>query len=86
MVEAEMAAREQLGLPPAMAMALVSGSGAPTYVEALASSVLAGVKVRGPADGRWQVLATDHRTLCDALAAAPRPSARLRVEVDPLRA
>jgi len=86
MVEAEMAAREQLGLPPAMAMALVSGAGAPTYVEALASSVLAGVKVRGPADGRWQVLATDHRTLCDALAAAPRPSARLRVEVDPLRA
>jgi len=86
MVDGEMATRQQLGLPPAVAMALVSGAGASAYVDALTSSVLAGVEVRGPADGRWQVLAPDHRTLCDALAAAPRPAARLRVEVDPLRA
>ena len=35
--------------------------------------------------GRWLLRAPDHRTLCDALAAAPRPTGRVRVEVDPLR-
>ena len=32
---------------------------------------------------RWLVRAPDHAVLCDALAAAPRPAERLRVEVDP---
>jgi hypothetical protein len=41
--------------------------------------------VLGPVDGRWLVRATDHRTLCDALGAASRPAARVRVEVDPTR-
>jgi primosomal protein N' (replication factor Y) (superfamily II helicase) len=37
------------------------------------------------AEGRWLVRAADHRVLCDALAAVPRPPGRLRIEVDPLR-
>jgi primosomal protein N' (replication factor Y) len=41
--------------------------------------------VLGPADGTWLVRAPDHRTLADALARAPRPPGRLRVEVDPMR-
>jgi len=32
---------------------------------------------------RWVVRAPDHRMLCDALAAVPRPAGRLRIEVDP---
>ncbi|MDZ7733462.1 MAG: hypothetical protein U5R31_10445 [Acidimicrobiia bacterium] len=44
-----------------------------------------GVDVLGPSDGRWLLRATDHRTLCDALAATPRPGGRLRVAVDPPR-
>ena len=40
----------------------------------------------GPAaDGSYLVRAGDVRTLCDALAATPRPPGRLRVAVDPLR-
>jgi len=31
------------------------------------------------------VRAADHVTLCDALAATPRPAGRLRVAVDPMR-
>jgi primosomal protein N' (replication factor Y) len=36
-------------------------------------------------EGRWWLRARDHQVLCDALAAAPRPPGRLRIEVDPLR-
>ena len=73
--------RASLRLPPATALALVSGDAA-AFVAALPSTV----EALGPADGRWLVRADDHRTLCDALASVPRTGARLRVEVDPARA
>jgi hypothetical protein len=44
------------------------------------------IDVLGPDGGRWLIRAPDHRALCDALAAVPRPAGRLRIEVDPLRA
>jgi hypothetical protein len=59
----------------------VSGEAAAAFVAALA-----GVEVLGPDNDRWLVRAPDHSVLCDALEAAPRPSGRLRIEVDPLRA
>ena len=37
------------------------------------------------ADERWVVRAADHASLADALAAAGRPSERVRIEVDPVR-
>jgi len=78
--------REELGFPPARALALVSGPGAAELVAALAGGGAAdGVEVLGPADDRWLLRADTHRELCDALARAPRPSQRVRVEVDPLR-
>ena len=75
--------RSALGLPPATAMALVSGPSAEPYAAALHTQA---VDVLGSDDGRWLVRAPDHRALCDALAAVPRPAGRLRIEVDPLRA
>jgi len=80
---AELERRRQLGFSPACALAAVSGAAAPAFIEALGAPL--GVEVLGPADGRWLLRASDHRTLCDALAATPRPPGRLRVEVDPLR-
>ena len=78
----ELERRRALTLPPIAAMALVSGAPAAQYVGAVA-----GVERLGPDDdGKWLLRAPDHRTLCDALAATPRPSGRLRIEVDPLRA
>jgi primosomal protein N' (replication factor Y) len=79
----ERARRVELGFPPATAMAAVSGAGAPEFIESLGSPL--GVDVLGPVDGRWLLRAPDHPTLCDALAATPRPQARTRIEVDPLR-
>lgn len=83
LAESERQRRASSRMPPAAALAAVSGPAAPTFVEHLGQP--GAVEVLGPVDGRWLVRADDHRTLCDALAAVPRPSGRLRVEVDPLR-
>jgi primosomal protein N' (replication factor Y) len=78
----EAARRAALRFPPETAVASVSGQAAPAFVAALAP----GLEVLGPANDRWLLRAPDHKTLCDALAATPRPAGRLRIEVDPLRA
>jgi primosomal protein N' (replication factor Y) (superfamily II helicase) len=83
LARAEDARRRELAFPPHAAIAAVSGPSAGAFVEALGSPV--GVEVLGPTDGRWLLRAGDHPTLCDAIAATPRPGGRLRVEVDPLR-
>ena len=80
----EAARRAALRFPPETAVAAVSGQAAAAFVAALPAG--AGVEILGPADERWLLRALDHRTLCDALAASPRPPGRLRIEVDPLRA
>jgi primosomal protein N' (replication factor Y) len=81
---AEAQRREVLGWPPAVAMAAVSGESARAYIDAVRAAG-ADVEVLGPAGDRWLLRATTHATLCDALAAVPRPPGRLRIEVDPLR-
>ena len=82
LVEGELPLRATLGLPPTVAMAVVSGQAAPAFVTALGTPV--GVTVQGPVDGAWRLRAPDHQVLCDALAAVSRPPGRLRLEVDPL--
>lgn len=79
--EGDLALQEMLGLPPTTAVALVRGAGAPDFVAAFGDPE--GVVVQGPVDGVWRLRAPDHRILCDALAATPRPQERLRIEVDP---
>jgi primosomal protein N' (replication factor Y) len=81
LVDAEHARRAALRFPPATALAAVSGEAAPAFVDAVDRSV----ERLGPDAGRWLLRAPDHRALCDALDATPRPSGRLRVEVDPAR-
>jgi primosomal protein N' (replication factor Y) (superfamily II helicase) len=80
---AERERRTQFRFPPVTAMAEVSGAAAEAFVGNLGHPPR--VEVLGPSDGRWLVRAPDHRTLCAALAATPRPSGRLRVAVDPPR-
>jgi primosomal protein N' len=78
-----MARRAELGLPPVRALAVVSGAGADELAASLREA--GAVAVNGPADGRYLVRAPDAAALADALAAVPRPAARVRVEVDPPR-
>lgn len=77
---AEEPVRRSAGLPPAVALAAVSGPAAEAFVGGLD-----GVDRLGPDEGRWLLRAADHQTLCDRLQAATRPPGRLRVEVDPQR-
>jgi primosomal protein N' (replication factor Y) (superfamily II helicase) len=78
-----LARRRELGLPPARALAVLSGAGAEELAGAL--RVDAALTVAGPADGRYLVRAADPDALGTALAAAPRPVTRVRIEVDPPR-
>jgi primosomal protein N' (replication factor Y) len=81
LAEAELAVRKAVALPPATALAQLSGEGAADF-----AGRLDGVEVAGPdGDGRWLIRASDEQRLCDALAAVARPPGRLRIEVDPLR-
>ncbi|WP_254126966.1 hypothetical protein [Aquihabitans sp. G128] len=75
--------RRALSLPPAAALALVSGEASAAFVAAFGTHD--GLRVQGPVDGTWRIVAPGHRLLCGALAATPRPPGRLRIEVDPLR-
>jgi len=80
LADSERTQRRELRLPPFAAMAEVSGPGAAEFV----SGVQGHVAVSSTPD-RHLVRAADTSILCDALAAAPRPAARVRVEVDPRR-
>ncbi|HLX88390.1 MAG TPA: hypothetical protein VKR22_08060, partial [Acidimicrobiales bacterium] len=84
---AEAPVRAELRLPPVTAMASVSGPAAGDYGPALVSAASgSSVEVSGPVDGTWSLRADHHGALCDLLDTTPRPTGRLRVEVDPVRA
>ncbi|MEM7142990.1 MAG: hypothetical protein AAF548_18350 [Actinomycetota bacterium] len=80
---AERDRRRPLRLPPYGAQVAISGSGGAELVESFGD--VAGVAVRGPVDDRWLVRADSLDSILDRLAEIPRPAARVRVEVDPLR-
>lgn len=82
----EAAVRVELGLPPARALAVVSGDAADAYGAELRAAAGLGVEVTGPVDGAWSVRAPDHAVLADLFAAVARPTGRVRVAVDPARA
>ena len=80
---AERDRRRLLGIPPYGAQAAVTGTGAEALIAALDPG--AAVEVRGPSRGRYLLRAPELAPLLDTLAAAGRPAARVRIEVDPLR-
>jgi primosomal protein N' (replication factor Y) len=80
---AERDRRKELGTPPYGAQVLVTGAGAEDFIASFGHPD--GVRIRGPLDDKWLLRADEHGVLLDALAVTPRPAARLRVEVDPLR-
>lgn len=81
--EAEARRRQDLRLPPEVALAEVAGPAAEEFVAAISTTTP--VMTLGPVDGKWRISAADHDVLCDVLAATPRPNGRLRLAVDPQR-
>ena len=76
--------RQEIGLPPYGAIAVVSGKVAGEYMERLGNPL--GVRVAPGPDDQFFLRAPDYDTLCDALASVKRPPGRLRIDVDPVRA
>ncbi|MCY3636090.1 MAG: hypothetical protein OXH23_10830 [bacterium] len=76
--------RQELSLPPYGAIAVVSGPEAGEYMERFGSPL--GIQIAPDPGGQFLVRAPDYDTLCDALASVERPSGRLRIDVDPIRA
>ena len=76
--------RQELGLPPYGAIAVVSGPAAGEFMERLGNPL--GVRIAPDPGGQFFLRAPDYVTLCDALSAVERPSGRLRINVDPIRA
>jgi primosomal protein N' (replication factor Y) len=74
--------RAMLRLPPATALALLSGDGAQEFVARLEGSRPA-VEVGSSGAGRFLVRAAGPDALADALASAGQPAPGTRIEVDP---
>jgi primosomal protein N' (replication factor Y) len=78
-LDAEVAAAASLGLPPHVATCAITGAGAADFAAAVSTN---GVEVTRDGE-RFIAVAATHAVLCDALASAPRPDERVRVDVDP---
>jgi len=61
----------------------VSGAGGAAFIESFGSPP--DIQVRGPLDGGWLLRADTLDPILHVLAVTQRPTARVRVEVDPLR-
>lgn len=84
LIEPERARREQFGLPPARALASVTGTGSGAVIDHLRN--VPGISVGGAVDD-YLVTATTWAELGAAVIDAPRPKGRrVRVAVDPPRA
>ena len=84
----ELVRRRALRLPPAVALAEVSGPGSGTFAVALRETpenLEKTIEVAGPANGPFLVRAPSPEVLATALARCERPSERVRVSVDPPR-
>lgn len=76
---AESPRRDALGLPPARALARLSGPGAGAFAEALDGNA----EIAADGGGRFLVRAADSSALAEALAATGLLGSGTRVEVDP---
>ena len=84
LARAERDRRQELGLPPYGAIGVVSGPEAGEYMERFGAPL--GIQIAPDPGGQFFLRAPDYDTLCDALASVERPSGRLRIDVDPIRA
>lgn len=80
---AELARRTAMQWPPVVAQAAISGAGAPKFMDKLGRPL--GLTIAGPNEARWLVRAETYDVLTQALSEVPRPTERLRIEVDPRR-
>ena len=80
----ELEMRKQLRQPPESHWAVISGSSAAEFVERLGQRD--GLEVMNANNTRWRVRSNDRELLLETLSSVERPTGRLRIEINPLRA
>ncbi len=81
---AELEIRKQLRQPPEAHWAVISGSSAAEFVERLGNPH--GLEVMNSNNKRWRIRSDDRQQLLELLSNVERPTGRLRIEINPLRA
>ena len=81
-IELEM--RKQLRQPPEAHWAVISGSSAAEFVERLGNPD--GLEVMNSNNKRWRIRSDDRQLMLELLSKVDRPTGRLRIEINPLRA
>ena len=84
LARAERDRRQELGLPPYGTIAVVSGPEAGEFIARFGTPL--GIQIASSPGAQFFLRAPDYDVLCDALASVERPSGRLRIDVDPIRA
>ena len=80
----ELEVRKQLRQPPEAHWAIISGASADQFIQRLGSPE--GLEIRPANENRWRIRCDDRQELVDHLKNVDRPSGRLRIEINPLRA
>ena len=80
----ELERRRLLKLPPYSALVQISGKSAAEFISRLGTP--SGIEILGPRKDSWLIRADSYDRLIGVLNTVERPSGRLRIEVDPLRA
>lgn len=80
----ELKVRRELRQPPESHWAIISGAAANEFIRRLGSPNA--LEILASSENRWRVRCDDRQHLVDHLRSVDRPSGRLRIEINPLRA
>ena len=84
LARSELEMRRQLQQPPEAHWAIVSGSAAKEFIERVGKPD--GIEIMNSNNERWRIRSNDRQRMVDLLGDIERPTGRLRIEINPLRA
>ena len=84
LARSELEVRRELRQPPEAHWAIISGESADEFIQRLGSQE--SLEIRPASENRWRIRCDDRQELVGFLKNVDRPSGRLRIEINPLRA
>jgi primosomal protein N' (replication factor Y) len=84
LARAELEIRRQLQQPPEAHWAIVSGSAAKEFIDRVGNPD--GIEIMNSNNERWRIRSNDRQRMVEILGNIERPTGRLRIEINPLRA
>ena len=84
LARAELEMPRQLKQPPEAHWAIVSGSAAKQFIDRVGNPD--GLEIMNSNNERWRIRSNDRQHMVETLGSVERPTGRLRIEINPLRA